>query len=88
MKLSLTSAVYSFGAIRENAGIRNEQKADPLLNALNLRMLHEEYDKHFRETGPRRKKVKRHEERIIMKDENLMRKYYAADCTAHTIKLS
>ena len=31
IKLPLTSAVYTFGAIKENARIRNEHDADPLL---------------------------------------------------------
>ena len=34
IKIPLNSAVYSFGAIKENALIRNEQDADPLLKAL------------------------------------------------------
>ena len=45
IKTPLDSTVYSFDAIKENARIRNEQDADPLLKALKLRILHEEYDK-------------------------------------------
>ena len=47
IKIPLNSAVYSFGAIKENARIRNEQGADPLLKALKLRISHEEYNKHL-----------------------------------------
>ena len=47
VKLPLSSAVYSFGAIKEHARIRNGQDADPLLKALKLRISHEEYDKHL-----------------------------------------
>ena len=33
--IPLNTAVYAFGAIKENARIRNEQDADPILKALN-----------------------------------------------------
>ena len=79
IKLPLNSAVYAFGAIKENARIRNEQDADPLLKALKLRILHEEYDKHLLKTEPRGRNLLRHEERMIMKDGILMRKYYGED---------
>ena len=51
--IPLNTAVYAFGAIKENARIRNEQDADPILKALMLRLLHEEYDKHLLKTEPR-----------------------------------
>ena len=44
IKIPLNSAVYTFGAIKEDVRIRNEQDADPLLEASKLRILHEEYD--------------------------------------------
>ena len=76
IKIPLNSAVYSFGAIKENARIRNEQDADPLLKALNQQIPHEEDDKHLLKTEPRGRNLLRHEKRIIMKDGVLMRKYY------------
>ena len=76
IKIPLNSAVYSFGAITENARIRNEQDANPLLKALKLRISHEEYDKHLLQTEQRGRNLLRHEERIIMKDGVLMRMYY------------
>ena len=79
--IPLNTAVYAFGAIKENARIRNEQDADPLLKALKLRLLHEEYDKHLLKTEPRGRNLLRHEERIIVKDGVLMRKYYGEDGT-------
>ena len=79
IKIPLNSAVYTFGAIKENSRIRNEQDADPLLKALTLRILHEEFDKHLLKTEARGRKILRHEERIIMKDGVLVRKYYAED---------
>ena len=79
IKIPLNSAVYSFGAIKENARIRNEQDADPLFKALKQRISHEEYDKHLLKTEPRGRNLMRHEERIIMKDGVQMRKYYGED---------
>ena len=79
--IPLNTAVYAFGAIKENARIRNEQDADPILKALKLRLLHEEYDKHLLKTDPRGRNLLRHEERIIVKDGVLMRKYNGEDGT-------
>ena len=62
VKLPLNSAVYSVGAIKENARIRNKQDADPLLKALKLRILHKEYDKHLLKNEPRGRNLLRHEE--------------------------
>ena len=81
IKIPLNSTVYTFGAIKESARIRNEQDADPILKALKLRILHEEYDKHLLKTEPRGRNLLRHEERLIMKDGVLLRKYYGEDGT-------
>ena len=77
--IPLYSAVYSFGAIKENARIRNEQDADPLLKALKLPIRHEEFDKLFLKTKSRGRNLFRHEERSIMKHGVLMRKDYGED---------
>ena len=61
--------------------MRNEQDADPILKSLNLRLLHDEYDKHLLKTEPRGRNLLRHEERIIVKDGVLMRKYDGEDGT-------
>ena len=58
------------------ARIRNEPDGDLLLKALMIRLLHEEYDKHLLKTEPRGRNLLRHEERIIVKDGVLMRRYY------------
>ena len=79
IKIPLNSAVYSFGSIKENARIRNEQDADRFLKALKQRISHEEYDKHLLKSEPRGRNLLRHEVRIIMKDGVLMRKYYGED---------
>ena len=64
IKIPLNSAVYTFGAIKVNARIRNEQDADSLLKALKVRIFH---DKYLLKTEPRGRNLLRHEERIIMK---------------------
>ena len=63
IKIPLNSAVFTFGAIKEKARIRNEQDADPILKALKLRILHEENDKHLPEIEPRGRNLLRHEEK-------------------------
>ena len=50
IKIPLNAAVYSFGAIKENARIGNEQDAFPLLKALKQRISHAEYDKQLHKT--------------------------------------
>ena len=79
IKIPLISAVHSSGAIKENARIRNEQDSDPLLKALKQLISPKKYDKHLLKTEPRGRNLLRHEERIIMKDGVLMRKYYGED---------
>ena len=79
--IPLNNAVYALGAIKENARVRSEQDADPFLKALKLRLLVEENDKHLLKTEPRGRNLLRHEEKIIVKDGELMRKYYGEDGT-------
>ena len=62
IKIPLISTVYTFGAIKKSAQIRNEQDADPILKALKLRILHEEYDKHLLKTEPRGRNLIRHDD--------------------------
>ena len=81
IKIPLNSTVYTFGAIKASARNRNEQDADSILKALKLHIIHEEYDKHLLKTEPRGKNILRHDERLIMKDGVLMRKYYGEDGT-------
>ena len=60
-----------FGTIKGNARIR--------IKALNLRILHEKYDKHLLKKEPRGQNLLRHEERLINGDGVLMLKYYGED---------
>ena len=82
IKISPNSAVYTFGAINENARIRNEQDEDTPSQSAKIRILHGEYEKHLFKTEPRGRNLLRHEERrTIMKDGVLMRKYSGEDGT-------
>ena len=80
IKIPLNSAVHTFGAIKENARIRN---ADPPLEAIKFSIFHEENEKHLLKIEPRKRNILLHEERIIMKDGVLMRKYYGEDRTVN-----
>ena len=73
-KIPLNTAVYLLAAIGQNARITIEHDEDPLIKALKLRILPKEYDKHLK-TEPRGRTLLRHEERVIMKDGLLIRKY-------------
>ena len=75
-KIPLSFAVKSFGAMEKNAHIRKEQHANPLLRAVNFRILHAEYDKHLLKIKLRGRIRLIHEERMFMKDGILKRKYY------------
>ena len=78
IKIPLNSAVYTFGAIKKFARITNKQDADPLLKALKLRILCEEYNNYLK-TEPCERNLLRHEERIIMNYGVLMRNFYGED---------
>ena len=78
IKIPLNSAVYTFGAVKESARIRDEQDAHPLLKAIKLRVPRKEYDKNLK-TEPRLRILLRHEERVVMKDGVLIRKNYGEE---------
>ena len=64
IKIPLNSqSAHSAGA-KKNARIQNEQDADLLFKALQLRILHEEYDEHL-ETEPRGRDILRREKKFF-----------------------
>ena len=65
-----------FGAIREDARIRVEQDADLVFKAIKRKHICEEYNKHLLQTNPNAKRLLIYENRLIVKDGILMRKYY------------
>ena len=87
------SAVSTFGAIMEKARFRNEQDANPLLEGLILRILHEEYDKHLLKTEPTERKKstttrrKHHHERRSTHAKILRRKRDCYSPSSNTSKI-
>ena len=69
-------ASYTFGAIKEDARIRVEQDSNLVFKAIKKKLICEEYDKHLLQTDPTAKRLLLHENRLIVKDGILMRKYY------------
>ena len=72
----INKASYTFGAIKEEARIRVEQDSDIVFKAIKKKLICEEYDKHLLQTDPTAKRIFVHENRLIVKDGILMRKYY------------
>ena len=67
---------YSIQGIKANARIRVEQDVDLALKNLKLKLLGQPYDEVLLTTDKRFKHYKVNEDRIILKDGLLMRKYY------------
>ena len=67
---------YSIHGIKVNARIRVEQNVDLALKNLKLKILGQPYDKVLLTTDKRFKHYKANEDRIILKDGLLFRKYY------------
>ena len=75
IKLS-TIETYTFGAIKEDARIRVEQDVDLVFEAIKRRVVCEKYDKHLLQIDPKERHLLVHENRLIVKDGIIMRKYY------------
>ena len=74
--IPVKKASYTFKAIKENARIRVEQYSDLVFKAIKRKLICEEYDKHLLQTDPKAKRLLVHENRLIVKDGILIRKYY------------
>ena len=74
--IPINKASYTFGAIKENARIGVEQDSNLVFKAIKKKLICEEYDKHLLQTDPTAKRLLVHENRLIVKDGILMRKYY------------
>ena len=74
--IPMNKTSYTFGAIKENARIRVEQDSNLVFKALKRKLICEEYDKHLLQTDPTAKCLLVDENRLIVKDGVLMRKYY------------
>ena len=62
--------------MKDDAGIRVEQDSDLVFKAIKKTLICEEYDKHRLLTDSTAKRLLVHENRLIVKDGILMRKYY------------
>ena len=75
-KIDGNTTAYSLHGIKANARIRVEQDADLVLKNLTLKILGPPYDDVLSTTDRRFKHYKANEDRIILKDGLLLRKYY------------
>ena len=75
-KIDGNTTAYSNHGIKTNARIRVEQDADLVLKDLKLKILRQPYDDVLLTTGRRFTHYKANEDRIILKDGLLLRKYY------------
>ena len=73
--IPINKASYTFGAIKEDAGIRVEHDSNIIFKAIKRKLIGEEYDKHLLQTDSTAKRLLVHESRLIVKDGILMRKY-------------
>ena len=75
-KIDGNTTSYSINGIKANARIRVEQDADLLLKNLKLKILGQSHDDVLLATDRRFRHYKANEDRIILKDGLLFRKYY------------
>ena len=77
--IPINKASYTFGAIKEDARIRVKQDSDLEFKAIEKKLICEEHDKNLLQTDSTTKRLLVHENRQIVTDGILMRKYYG-DC--------
>ena len=75
-KIDGNTTSYSINGIKANARIRVEQDADLVLKNLKLKIVGQPHDDELLATDRRYKHYKANEDRIILKDGLLFRKYY------------
>ena len=75
-KIDGNTTSYSMNGIKANARIRVEQDVDHVLKNLKLKILGQPFDEVLIITDPRYKHYKANEDRIILKDGLLYRKYF------------
>ena len=75
-KIDGNTTAYSLHGIKANARIRVEQDADLVLKNLKLKILGQPHDDVLLTADRRFKHYKANEDRIILKDGLLLRKYY------------
>ena len=88
-RIPINKASYTFGAIKEDAQIGVEEDIDIVFKAIKKKLIFEENDKHLVQTDPNAKRLLVHENRLIVKNGILMRKYYreCGQVTHHQISI-
>ena len=80
-KIDGNTTLYSINGIKASARIRVEQDADLVLKSLKLKILGQPHDNVLLATDRRFKHYKANEDRFILKDGLLFRKYYGDTCS-------
>ena len=80
-KIDGNTTSFSMNRIKANARIRVKQDVDLLLKNMKLKILGQQYDEVLIMTDSRYKNYKANEERIILKDGLLFRKYFGETCS-------
>ena len=87
-KIDGNTTSYSMNGIKANARIRKEQDVDLMLKNMKLKILGQPYDEVLIMTDSRYKNYKANEDRIILKDGLLFRKYFGETNTTRFSFLS
>ena len=74
-KIDVKNTSYSMNGIKANAGLRVEQDVDLVLKRMKLKILGQPFDEVLMITDSRNKNYEANENRIILKDGLLFRKY-------------
>ena len=74
--IPMNKASYTVGVIKEEARIRVEQDSNLVFKAMKRKLICEDFDEHLLQTDPTAKRLLVDENRLIVKDGILMRKYY------------
>ena len=80
-KIDRNTTSYSMNGIKANARRRVEQDVDLVLKNMKLKMLGQPYDEVLMITDSRYKNYKANEDRKILKDGLLFRKYFGETCS-------
>ena len=75
-KIDVKNTSCSVNGIKTNAGIRVEQDVDLVLKRMKLKILGQPFDEVLMITDSRNKNYEANENRIILKDGLLFRKYF------------
>ena len=78
---------YSLNGIKANAPVRVEKDVDLVLNIMKLKILGQPHDEVLMRTNSRYENYKAKEDRIILKDGLLFRKYFGETCSVNNYQI-